>query len=323
MLIRWATPADKPAWTALAGDVAMIFENPVMQTDPEFHAYMDRKLSKFEALAAVDRRSGNLCGIIGFSRTHNRITWFGVFAQYRGRGIGTQLLTIALRQLDRTKPVTVETFREEYAAELPARAAYRNAGFVETDHTLFDHRGNPRCQMVLAPDFKRGGGSFHYRYPEYDRYAKEENCLCCNHAPMPDSNLDIAKLACSYAVAERDAQGRLFGKCHVVIKQHNVNFEDIPAAEMTGFMRDVQQVGKALRSVTGAVKINYELHSNSFPHIHCHLFPRYLNDDFPSGPIDYRITEPSPYEDEEEFLWFIRRMREELSHAETNLFAAE
>ena len=43
-----------------------------------------------------------------------------------------------------------------------------------------------------------------------------------------------------------------------------------------------------------------------------HLFPRYLDDDFPSAPIVYRICEPAPYESVNEYLWFIDRMRVEL-----------
>jgi diadenosine tetraphosphate (Ap4A) HIT family hydrolase len=73
--------------------------------------------------------------------------------------------------------------------------------------------------------------------------------------------------------------------------------------------------GKALRKVTGAEKINYELHSNSGAHLHIHLFPRYLDDEFPSAPIDYRLTEPAPYESYDEYLWFIEQMRKELQHA--------
>lgn len=46
------------------------------------------------------------------------------------------------------------------------------------------------------------------------------------------------------------------------------------------------------------------------PHLHVHLFPRYIDDDFPSAPIDYHVIEPSPYESEEEFLWFVNSMRD-------------
>ena len=176
-----------------------------------------------------------------------------------------------------------------------------------------DENGNKRCTMKRPPSAERRGESFHYKYPEYVTYSKMEYCPCCNHAPPPDSHVDIAELRHSFVTAERIAQGRLFGKCHVLIKNHHVNFEDIPPDEMAAFMGDVQKTGKALRKVTCAVKINYEIHSNSGPHIHCHLFPRYLDDDFPSAPIDYRITEPSPYENDEEFQWFIKRMKEELN----------
>lgn len=312
MLIRWATAEDKPAWIELAKDVSDIFGHTNMSTDSDFLEYVDNKLSKNEALIAVDRMSNNCLGIIGFSRRNNRITWFGVFEKYRNRGAGMRLLTTALRQLDNSKDITVETFCDGHEAGLPARALYHKVGFVDSDNTLYDNFGNSRCKMILPATDKKRGGSFHYRYTDYVKYSKVENCPCCNNAEMPDGNIDIAELKYSFATAERKAQGRLFGKCHVLIKNHYVNFEEIPFEEMAGFMSEIQLVGKALRKVTGAVKINYEIHANSGPHIHCHLFPRYLDDDFPSGPIDYRITEPSPYESDEEFCWFVEVMRSEL-----------
>ncbi len=42
------------------------------------------------------------------------------------------------------------------------------------------------------------------------------------------------------------------------------------------------------------MKINDEIHGNAEPHLHLHLFPRYLDDPFPGAPIDDRRTEPSP-----------------------------
>ena len=100
---------------------------------------------------------------------------------------------------------------------------------------------------------------------------------------------------------------------YVMPRVHAFHFEDMPPEEAAAFMSEVQRVGKALRKVTGAEKINYEMHSNSGAHLHIHLFPRYLDDDFPSMPIDYRLSEPTPYESYEEYLWFIDRMREALS----------
>jgi diadenosine tetraphosphate (Ap4A) HIT family hydrolase len=129
---------------------------------------------------------------------------------------------------------------------------------------------------------------------------------------MPEGTADVAELKYSWVTASRIAQGRLFGKCCVIAKYHNELFYDMPRGLMADFMADVQRTAKVLHQVTNAVKINFEIHGNSAPHLHCHLFPRYLDDDFPSAPIDYRITEPSPYESDEEYRWFVEEMRKGL-----------
>ena len=311
MLIRWAATEDTAQWRHLANTVANLFDSPDMANDPRFLAYLDTKINKHEALVAIDRISGELLGAIGFSRTNNRISWFAVSEKHRRRGIGKRLLQTALRQLDRTKEITVETFHAACLPGLPARALYQSVGFTETE-AYHDENGNPRCKMSLAPDPQKRGSSFHYKHPKFEKRSRIENCPCCNKLPMPDGDVDIAELQHSYVTAERQAQGKLFGKCHVLIKKHYTNLEDIPPDEMSGYIQEIQAVGRALRKVTGAVKINYEFHANSLPHIHCHLFPRYLDDDFPSAPIDYRICEPSPYESDEEFQWFVDQMRKEI-----------
>lgn len=311
MLIRWVTIEDKPAWMQLAGTLADLYTSPTLAMDKVLHDYMISKISRFEALAAIDRMSGRFLGVIGFSRTNNRISWLVVQPDLRAKGVGKKLLTTALRHLDNTKDITVVTLTDDHVGGQAARTVFQKAGFVDNGN-FTDENGNKRCSMNRSPKNEKRGGSFHFKYTDYDKYSRSENCLCCNNAPAPDCLVDIAELEHSFATAEKIAQGKLFGKCHVLIKNHYVNFEDIPYDDMVGFMSEVQQVGKALHKVTGAVKINYEIHSNSEPHIHCQLFPRYLDDDFPSAPIDYRVCEPSPYESEEEFLWFVERMREEI-----------
>ena len=52
------------------------------------------------------------------------------------------------------------------------------------------------------------------------------------------------------------------------------------------FMRDMQRVGRALQAVTGAIKLNYEIHGNTIPHLHVHFYPRYRGDPFEGRPID-------------------------------------
>jgi len=236
MLIRWANIDEK-----------------------QKHGFDLQKYGDYDVVAAIDRMTNKVLGILGFSREKQKIL----------------------------KVEIIDKQREETIKELLAKCANNQ----------------------ISPK----GGSFHYRFPDYAKKAQKDCCPCCNHLPMPEGMEDIAILEHSWVTIEPKAQGRLFGKCVVGAKYHSTLFYDMPEVEMANYMREVQKVAKVLHEVTGAVKINYEIHCNSGPHLHCHLFPRYLDDDFPSAPIDYRITEPSPYENDEEYKWFINEMRKGLS----------
>ena len=61
-------------------------------------------------------------------------------------------------------------------------------------------------------------------------------------------------------------------------------------------MGDLQRVAKTLQAITEAVKLNYEIHGNTIPHLHVHLFPRYKGDPFENGPIDSRAIREYPYQ---------------------------
>ena len=313
MLIRWANENDLAAWYAIATEVSQIFRHPAdMGADPEFRSYANSKASKYEALTAVDYMSGKNMGFIGFSRTYNRITWVAVSQKYRGRGVGSRLLKTALRQLNHTKPITVETYPEGYEPGTPAKNLYRKFGFVETESNITGPHNLPICRMTANLSAEKRGGSFHHRYPEFIKASQKENCPVCSDEPAPDGQSDIEINDKGWICGEYPGQGRLFGKIYVMPRKHYFHFEDMSADEMTVFMSEVQRAGKALRKVTGAEKINYEMHANSGAHLHIHLFPRYLDDDFPSAPIDYRISEPAPYESYEEYRWFIEQMKKEL-----------
>jgi ribosomal protein S18 acetylase RimI-like enzyme len=151
MEIRSAVETDFEDWRLVAENVKFIFRNPVMDEYPAFLEYAFRKLKQNEVFTACDESAQQCVGFIGFSRHFNRITWFGIYDTYRNRGIGTLLLTKALKELDPSKPITVETFRSDYAPGQPARHLYFKMGFQEVDDTLFDDLGNEICKLAILP----------------------------------------------------------------------------------------------------------------------------------------------------------------------------
>jgi diadenosine tetraphosphate (Ap4A) HIT family hydrolase len=101
--------------------------------------------------------------------------------------------------------------------------------------------------------------------------------------------LDIATtLDASWATMQEDAPVR--GYVCLVSKIHAVDLHDLPSTAAASFMRDAQLVSKALAMITGSVKMNYEIHGNSLPHLHMHFFPRYPGDQFDGQPINPRLA---------------------------------
>jgi diadenosine tetraphosphate (Ap4A) HIT family hydrolase len=72
----------------------------------------------------------------------------------------------------------------------------------------------------------------------------------------------------------------------VVSKTHVVEPFDLPREHRAAFWLDVCAVARAVRDEVGSSKINYEIHGNTVPHLHLHVFPRYPGDPFTGAPID-------------------------------------
>lgn len=101
----------------------------------------------------------------------------------------------------------------------------------------------------------------------------------------------VAMLEASWVMAEE--HGPMPGYCWVPLRRHAVELHELDRDEAAAYMRDLQRVGQAVQAITGAVKLNHEIHGNTVPHLHTHLFPRHRGDRFEGGPIDPRaVTEP-------------------------------
>jgi diadenosine tetraphosphate (Ap4A) HIT family hydrolase len=82
----------------------------------------------------------------------------------------------------------------------------------------------------------------------------------------------------------------------LVSQIHAVDLHDLEESAACAFMQDARRVSKAVASVTEAVKINYEIHGNSIPHLHMHFFPRYRGDQFEGQPINPRVVVQPVYD---------------------------
>lgn len=151
--------------------------------------------------------------------------------------------------------------------------------------------------------------SFHSNYEKWKKLLSQEDCPICNNAPMPEGMLDIMELPFSWLSAE--PRECIKGACHLTFKYHKIELYDLNETEVLGFVKDIQKCAKALKKVMNPVKINYEIHGNTIPHLHVHLYPRYMDDPFPDQPINYKSRTRSIYEDGE-FESFVKEMKIEL-----------
>ena len=123
---------------------------------------------------------------------------------------------------------------------------------------------------------------------EWARLCSGESCpICLDGGPWDV----LAELESSWLTMGESAPMR--GYCCLIFRRHAVELHDLTQDEGAAFMRDIQRTARAVKALTGAVKLNYEVHGNTLPHLHMHFFPRYPGDRFEGGPINPRaVTGP-------------------------------
>lgn len=80
----------------------------------------------------------------------------------------------------------------------------------------------------------------------------------------------VAGLESGYLATQPEQPLRRY--CCLVLKRHAVELHDPKDDEGGAFMRDLRRVGRAVQEVTGAVKMNLEIHGKTIPHVHAHFF---------------------------------------------------
>jgi len=89
-------------------------------------------------------------------------------------------------------------------------------------------------------------------------------CLVCNHVPGDV----VAELAASWVTLPRRTP--LAGYVCLVAKRQVVEPFELPMDERMTFWEDVNRQAAALNRELSPVKINYDIHGNTLPHLHLH-----------------------------------------------------
>lgn len=110
--------------------------------------------------------------------------------------------------------------------------------------------------------------------------ADSTGCPIC----MSGRPLDvIAELDATWVTAQAIAV--LPGYACVVARRHVEEPYHLPDDEMIVFWRESMTVARGLGTLFQPRKMNYEIHGNSIPHLHLHLYPRFAGDPFEGRPI--------------------------------------
>ena len=126
-----------------------------------------------------------------------------------------------------------------------------------------------------------------------DRWAawvRGDACPICRSVATEPA---VAELEACRLMMQEDAPMR--GYAWLPLRRHVVELHELTEAEGSAFMRDLRRVSRAIAAATGAVKLNHEIHGNTVPHLHLHVFPRYVGDPFEGRPIDPRAIRGPVY----------------------------
>lgn len=148
MQLFYGVSEDIDNWMSLVQRISWNF--PGLETGEKLDEYRDTVLKFMGKRQAICVKvDGEIAGVMLFSRGRNMICCLGVSPDYRRLGIASMLMDEALRNLDRTREISVCTFRAGDEKGPAPRALYEKYGFVED--ALVEAMGYPNQEYILHP----------------------------------------------------------------------------------------------------------------------------------------------------------------------------
>lgn len=148
MQLFYGVPEDIENWMSLVTQVLWNF--PGLETQEKLNenrATVLKFMDKRQAICIKDENE--IAGVMLFLRGHNMICYLAVSPEYRRRGVASILMDEVLTNLDRTKEISVSTFRADDEKGTAPRALYEKYGFVADK--LIEEFDYPNQKYVLHP----------------------------------------------------------------------------------------------------------------------------------------------------------------------------
>lgn len=121
---------------------------PGLETEEKLAAYKSTVLKFMGKQQAICVKEGSeIVGVMLYSRGHNMICC--VSPDYWRRGVASMLMDEVLRSLDKTKEISVSTFRADDEKGTAPRALYEKYGVVAD--ALIEELNYPNQKFILYP----------------------------------------------------------------------------------------------------------------------------------------------------------------------------
>ena len=130
MDVEYGSTRDIESWMELVRLVSWNF--PGLETNSAIEDHRKtvlRFMGENRALCVKD--TNKVVGVLLLSKKHNMICCLAVAAEHRRKGIGSALLEKALAELDKSRDITVTTFRGNDEKGIAPRELYKRFGFEE------------------------------------------------------------------------------------------------------------------------------------------------------------------------------------------------
>ena len=146
MTVEYGTKEDISSWMKLVNSVSWNF--PGLETEEKRKEHENTVLHFMSERRSLCVKEKNVVvGVLLFSKKHNMICCLAVAPNFRRHGIASALLSKAIELLDRTKDISVSTFRENDPKGIAPRRLYQSFGFMEGE--LIEEFGYPNQQFIL------------------------------------------------------------------------------------------------------------------------------------------------------------------------------